>query len=41
MLEGNLHLLSHLLLVLRMIVLGGPLPQVGRGWELHRLVMVG
>lgn len=40
MLEGNLHFLSHLLLVLRMIVLGGPLPQVGRGWELHRLVMV-
>lgn len=40
MLEGNLHFLSHLLLILRMIVFGGPLPQVGRGWELHRLVMV-
>ena len=41
MLEGDLHLLSHLLLVLRMIVLGGPLPQVGcRRWELHGLVIV-
>lgn len=35
MLERDLHLLAHFLLVLRMIVLGGPLPQGGRGWELH------
>jgi hypothetical protein len=35
MLERDLHLLPHLLLILRMIVLWGALPQGGRGWELH------
>jgi len=41
MLERDLHLLAHLLLVFLMIVLGGPLLQAGRGWELHWLVVVG